>query len=149
MAYMNQERKKELAPAIKAVAKKYGMKISIAVRHHSTLVINVSRGPIDFGEYTHGDGYIQVNHYHIEKHYEGDARDFLTELTAAAHEGNWDKSDTMTDYFNVGWYVDINIGRWNKPYEYNGPKAPARSDAFGFPMDIVEEIELTLPAEVA
>jgi len=22
----------------------------------------------------------------------------------------------MTDYFNVGWYIDVNIGKWNKPY---------------------------------
>jgi hypothetical protein len=30
--------------------------------------------------------------------------------------GNWDKSDIQTDYFNVGWYIDVNIGKWNKPY---------------------------------
>jgi hypothetical protein len=31
--------------------------------------------------------------------------------------GNHDKSDVMTDYFNVGWYIDINIGKWDKPYK--------------------------------
>jgi hypothetical protein len=30
--------------------------------------------------------------------------------------GNHDNSDIMTDYFDVGWYVDVNIGLWNKPY---------------------------------
>jgi hypothetical protein len=30
--------------------------------------------------------------------------------------GNHDRSDIQSDYFDVGWYVDINIGRWNKPY---------------------------------
>ena len=34
MAYVSQEKKKQLAPAIKAVLKKYGMKGSIAVRHN-------------------------------------------------------------------------------------------------------------------
>jgi len=23
----------------------------------------------------------------------------------------------MTDYFDVGWYNDIRIGDWNKPYQ--------------------------------
>jgi hypothetical protein len=32
------------------------------------------------------------------------------------NDGNWDKSDIQSDYFNVGWYVDVNIGKWNKPY---------------------------------
>ena len=126
MAYMNQERKKELAPAMKAVFKKYGMKATIAVRHHSTLVANIKSGPIDFGEYTHGDGYIQVNEYHIDRHYEGDAREFLLELKEAMMKGNHDHSDPMTDYFNVGWYIDINVGGWNKPYEYTGPAKPAK-----------------------
>jgi len=125
MAYMNQERKKELAPAIKAVLKKYSMKGTIAVRHHSTLVVNVKSGPIDFGEYTHGDGYIQINTYHTDSHYEGDAQAFLRELIDAMNAGNFDKSDAMTDYFHVGWYIDVNIGGWNKPYQYTGPAKPA------------------------
>jgi hypothetical protein len=31
--------------------------------------------------------------------------------------GNHDRSDSMTDYFDVGWYISINVGKWNKPYE--------------------------------
>jgi hypothetical protein len=29
---------------------------------------------------------------------------------------NHDNSDIMTDYFDVGWYLNINVGGWNKPY---------------------------------
>ena len=50
MAYMNQERKANLAPGIKAVLKKYGVKGSIAVSNHMTLVVNIKSGPIDFFE---------------------------------------------------------------------------------------------------
>ena len=28
----------------------------------------------------------------------------------------YDKSDAMVDYFDTAYYVDINIGKWNKPY---------------------------------
>jgi hypothetical protein len=30
--------------------------------------------------------------------------------------GNHDNSDSQTDYFDVGWYVDVKVGKWNKPY---------------------------------
>ena len=117
MAYVSQEDKAKLAPQIKKVLNKYGMKGSISIRHHSTLVVTLQSGEIDFGEYTHGDGYIQVNTYHIENHYKGKAQAFLTELLAAMKGPGWfDKSDAMTDYFHVKHYCDINVGKWNKPY---------------------------------
>ena len=30
---------------------------------------------------------------------------------------NFDKSDPMTDYFHVGYYISVNIGSYDKPYE--------------------------------
>jgi len=118
MAYVSQEMKKELAPGIKAVLKKYNMKGSIGVRHHSTLVVNIQSGAIDFsGNYTHGDNYIQVNEYWIDEHYTGVARDFLNELLAAMKGPKYFcEDDSMTDYFHRSHYTDINIGKWDKPY---------------------------------
>ena len=129
MAYVSQKDKAELAPAIKKVLSKYGMKGSISIRHHSTLVVTLQSGAIDFGEYTHGDGYIQVNVYHIERHYKGKAQNFLTELLAAMKGPGWfDKSDSMTDYFHVKHYCDINVGKYNKPYflQNTAKKAPKK-----------------------
>jgi len=118
MAFMNQERKKALAPRIKTVLKKYGMKGTIAVRHHSTLILNIKSGRIDFSKFDEENrGYINVNVYWINEHFDGVARDFLLELHAAMMVGNHDRSDSMTDYFDVGWYTDINIGDYDKPYQ--------------------------------
>ena len=50
MAYVSQELKAKLAPAIKSICKKYGVKASIAVSNHSTLVLNIKQGRIDFIE---------------------------------------------------------------------------------------------------
>ena len=133
MAYVSQELKSKLSPAIKAVCKKYGIKASIAVRNHMTLCLNIKSGSIDFignsnrvcgadfyqvsrGFTPNTTGYDQVNPYHFQSHYDGDAKAFLSEVLAVMNDGNWDKSDIQTDYFNVGWYVDVNIGSWNKPY---------------------------------
>ena len=48
MAYMSQERKSNLAPAIKRHLARYRVKGSIAVDNHSTLVVNIKSGALDF-----------------------------------------------------------------------------------------------------
>jgi hypothetical protein len=141
MAYFNQERKAQKAPAIKAILKKYNVKGSLAVRNHSTFVLNIKSGSIDFIENfikTDGEGmsarrmsqeqidYIRknrnldVNVYWYKEHFSGKARSFLQEVITAMNTGNHDNSDIQTDYFDVGWYVDVNIGSWNKPYTVEG-----------------------------
>ncbi len=115
MAYVSKEDKAKLTPAIKAVLKKYGMKGTIAVRHHSTLVVTVRSGNIDFGESHH------VNEYWIDEHYTGRARKFLNELHKAMMGPDWFcNDDAMTDYFHRSHYCDIHIGRWDKPYVFMG-----------------------------
>jgi hypothetical protein len=109
MAYVSQETKAKLSPAIKAVLKKYNMKGTIAVKHHFSLVVNLQSGPIDFD---HND-FTSVNVYHIDAHYTGVAKDFLNELLAAMKGPDWfDKSDIQSDYFHVSHYTDINVGKW-------------------------------------
>jgi len=113
MAYMTQENKKELTPAIKAVLKKYGMKGSIAVRNYSTLVVNVKEGRLALQS---DKSYDSPNVYGLDRHYSGEMLNFLTELRKAMNNGNHDNSDIQTDYFDVGWYITINLGNWNRPY---------------------------------
>jgi len=120
MAYVSQADKKSLAPGIKAVLNRYGMKGSIRIRNHSTLVVTVKSGGIDFSDYMRGEAYIDVNPYWIDQHYSGIARDFLNELLAAMKGPNYfNNDDAMTDYFSRSHYTDITIGTaWNKPYTY-------------------------------
>jgi hypothetical protein len=137
MAHMSQEKKAKLAPAIKAVLNKYGVKGSLAVHNHSTLVLNIKSGPINFVEnyiqtdldqpharkmaadqvdYLRKQQALDVNVYWYKEHFSGKALKFLQEVIPLMNAGNHDRSDIQTDYFDVGWYVDINIGKWNKPY---------------------------------
>ena len=138
MAYVSQADKKALAPAIKAVLNKYGMKGSISIRNHSTLCVTVKSGAIDFSEYMRGDAYIDVNPYWIDTHYAGIQRNFLNELLEAMKGPNYfNNDDIMTDYFSRSHYTDITIGTaWNKPYTYmpnsipNELKADANKPAY-------------------
>jgi hypothetical protein len=136
MAYVSQEMKSELAPAIKTLLKKYGLKGSLAVQNHSTLVLNVKSGKIDFIKnhlaateavrsgrpdfYRTEEsfrGYMQVNTYHTDSQFSGNAKKFLAEVIAAMKGPKFfDHSDSMSDYFHVSHYIDINLGKWNKPY---------------------------------
>ncbi len=116
MAYVSQEDKAKLAPAIRAVLARYGMKGTIAVRNHSTLVVTVKSGPIDFGGTN-----VDVNVYWIHEHYTGRARRFLTELHQAMMGPDWFcNDDAQTDYFHRSHYCDINIGNWKQPYVCTG-----------------------------
>ena len=137
MAYVSQDLKKSLAPAIKAVLKKYGVKGTLGVRHHSTLVLNIKSGPIDFIEnfiqtdadsnigrkmsqsqidYLRKNQSMDVNPYWYQEHFSGKALSFLKEVLPLMNNGNHDNSDVQTDYFDVGWYISVNIGKWDKPY---------------------------------
>ena len=134
MAYVSQEMKKALTPAIKAVLKKHRVKASISVNNHSTLCVNIKEGAIDFiGEqnkknmeiarqrgmnFVESDGYLQVNEYYPETY--GDAAEFLVELVDAMKGPDYfNDDDAMTDYFSRSHYTSINVGKWNKPYVYN------------------------------
>lgn len=112
MAYMSQEHKAKLAPTIKEICKKYNIKAFLSVHHHSTLVLTVKQGDIDFG----GDR-IQVNPYWYHEHFTGRAKDFLSEVIPAMYGPDYfDHSDAQTDYFHCSHYIEVIIGKWNQPY---------------------------------
>jgi hypothetical protein len=133
MAYMDQTKKAKIAPVVKKILAKYKLKGSLSVRNHMALCLKIKQGPIDFiknfndtiaalpGYDSHNAQsstrtYIDINPYHFQSHFTGKALAAMRELYAAMMDGNHDNSDIMTDYFDVGWYIDINIGSWNAPY---------------------------------
>lgn len=126
MAYMSQENKKRIVALAKPILKKYGVKATFRVNNHTSLECNIKSGPIDFikiynDNHNRPENYerthIQVNHYYINNYFDGDAAKFLNEIKDVMMSGNHDNSDAMVDYFDVGWYIHINIGKWNKPYQ--------------------------------
>jgi hypothetical protein len=126
MAYMNQERKKPIEAKLKPLLKEYGVKGSLKINNHSTLVLTIREGRLDFeSDYLleKEGNKVYVNPYYVKEHFVGESLEFLAKALEIMNAGNWDKSDTMTDYFNVGWYVDVHIGTWEKPYQVTGTLA--------------------------
>jgi hypothetical protein len=54
-----------------------------------------------------------INNYHTQNYQNADILDAMLEII---NYGNHDNSDIMTDYFDVGWYVTLESGTWEKPY---------------------------------
>ena len=138
MAYITQEMKKELAPGIKAVLKKFGVKGTIAVRDRHCFTVNIKEGVLDFigeankrnKEYAERNGshFYEIGGYYQENAYSGRTTDeptaidnFLEELRDAMRGTlYYNNDDIMTDYFDSAYFMNINIGQYNKEYNVIG-----------------------------
>ena len=138
MAHMNQEKKARIVSLVKPVLKKYGLKGTFSVRNHMTICLTITSGPIDFVEnliqteanqphakrmsqdqiaYLRKNQTLDVNPYWFHEHFSGDAKRALGEIFEGMFDADYyDNSDAQTDYFDTAYYVDVNIGKWNKPY---------------------------------
>ena len=132
MAYMNQETKAIIANNLKPILKKYNIKASMRVQNNTSFVLTLKSGPLDLiGNFnktvTEKTGlnpnacretHMDVNPYWYQEHFTDDVKQFLDEVTVAIKSaGYFNKSDILTDYFNVAYYYDIKVGSWDKPYQ--------------------------------
>jgi len=131
MAYMNQEKKAKIAGELKRVVPA-GWKYSLSVRHHSTIVLTISAAPVDLiaevnacnaerarqrGDepYINRDS-VSIHPSGVERSFSA-SRDTIAKIMACLNIDNHDRSDVQSDYFDVGHYVDLQIGRWDKPFK--------------------------------
>jgi len=125
MAYMNQDKKAVIAAQLKKVVPA-GWKYSLRVHNHSTLVLTVQSAPVDLCNTVpavdrrypidNANGYRQLNTYHLDYEMSGELLATFEAIKDAMNLGNHDNSDPQVDYFDVGHYVSIHIGAWDKPF---------------------------------
>lgn len=121
MAYLRKEKCKSIRDNLKKRFPEF--KFSVVNENHSLANVTIVSGPISFDpakerndiygdplplSLTHG-----INHYYPDNYTNADV---LREMIDIIMDGNHDRSDSMTDYFDVGWYVTMNQGTWDKPY---------------------------------
>ena len=124
-----------------------GWKFSVRTRHHSTVDVAILAAPVDLLDpafrpyrpnvFSTADEHAQrraderargtcdVNHYHFADTWTGEALDALSKILEILNEGNFDKSDIMTDYHHVGFYVSLSVGEWRKPFVCTAPAKQA------------------------
>ena len=136
MAYISTDDVKHIRNTLKKELPQY--KFSVVRDHTSSVTIALMKGPA-FKDYEYFDRYNnvtktanlsdgehhQINQFHLEDFYGKENAEILGKIdtisrTAPAKNGGkvwYNDSDIQTDYFDIAYYVHINVGKWNKPYE--------------------------------
>jgi hypothetical protein len=140
MAWVQKETIDKVRAALKVLNKEYGMKTSVSGTNSSSLKVRIVSGKIDFVQnrldmleadhrfseaekenhrlyLTKFNSGIQVNHYWLDTSFSGVALEYLEKVKAIMSVDHWDKSDVQSDYFHCAYYMNIDIGKWDKPYE--------------------------------
>ena len=75
-------------------------------------------------------GYHQLNHYQVLQDYNSaewcnglfltkEGHELFKDVVQFTNVYNWDNSDSMIDYFDVHFYLHINLGKWDKDFIQN------------------------------
>ncbi|CAB4241639.1 hypothetical protein UFOVP71_177 [uncultured Caudovirales phage] len=123
MAYISAQDVKAIREELKAEFPKF----KFGVRKGSgslSVDVTIKSGTSDFSDiFTHGQGYAQINQYHLGNY--GDHQTVLSKINEIMHNAPgrvdpsrkyFDESDAMTDYFHTAFYTHLQIGAWDKPY---------------------------------
>lgn len=139
MSYISKEQVAEKRAKLKAMfPAKDGWKFSVRNDDNSAIRVTIVAGPVlhKYGKIKidgqdfiacPGKGFdpiieeiseMSVNHHYAnEDRFPKETCEILNKIIAVLNEGNHDNSDIQTDYFDVGWYISLNIGSWDKPYK--------------------------------
>lgn len=119
---MSQEHKKEIALKLKAIMPKT-WKYTLSVANRSSIVMTIHSANVDLikeckNKICENITYLQLNKYYLDDAFSGETLKLLKDALEALNYKNYNNSDVQSDYFDVGHYVDINIGKWNKPFVF-------------------------------
>lgn len=111
MAYISAEHAKEIRNNLKQAFPQF--KFSVRCHRASSLEVSILSGPVRFTN----EDYHQINHYHLHRY---DNSPILESMIKIINKENWNKSDRASDHFDVGFWLEIQQGQYNKPYQLNG-----------------------------
>jgi len=117
MAYIGTEQVAQIRKTLKVEFPE--IKFSVRREHYSKVNVVILQSPYEFlpaEKMSNGGGYMGVNQYWFKTHGYNHV-DVLDRIIKICNTGNHDNSDIMTDYFDVGWYFDLSLGTWEKPYK--------------------------------
>lgn len=142
MAFMDQQTKARISAELKKVMPS-GWKYSLSVQHHSKITMTVTAAPADIiGELNavrqenaqlFGRDFHPITDGHADLSYCSDAAfptgsaiyPVIETALQALKSADWfNRSDSTTDYFNVAYYIGLQIGRWDKPFVCTATATP-------------------------
>lgn len=103
MAYVSKETSNKIKTAVRELVKQNdGWKVTVRVFGHMKVIATIRKVPDYFPPDVN-----YINHYHLDRDFEGASLNFLKKLVDALNIDNYDNSDPASDYFNVGHYIGI------------------------------------------
>lgn len=123
MAYIGAADVKLIREALKAAFPEFKFGVRKGDGGYS-VDVTIKSGPLDLSaDCHHGEGYSQINQYYLGNYEYSDLYEAIIMLMKRAPSKAWyDNSDSMTDYFDTAYYIHLNVGSWNKPYEMKLPR---------------------------
>lgn len=113
MAYISKEDVSMIRKALKEQFK--GFKFSVRMDNHYAIRVAILSGTTDFGKTDYEGG--TINHHHTDRYQDQELLErILHVINTAGTRKNYDRSDSMTDYFDVGYYVSLTLGKWDKAF---------------------------------
>ena len=116
MAYISTEEVKVIREELKKnFPSRLGWKLSIVRRDYLSLSISIIKAPFELRN-DQNNAYEQVNQYWIESRENKQSIPPLKKIFEIANKNNYDRSDVQSDYFDIGYYLNISIGHFGKPF---------------------------------
>ena len=118
MAFINKDQVKQIREALKKEFPE--IKFSVRKENHSSVYVSILKSPYDFSDLPHyrPDYYTSVNHFHVPDCVHRRMLEKIIMIVKTGSDRKWfDKSDSMTDYFHVAFYIHLYVGHWEKGYE--------------------------------
>ena len=120
MAYISTEEVKVIREELKKnFPSRLGWKLSIVRRDYLSLSISIIQAPFELRN-DQKNAYEQVNQYWLESRENKQSIPVLKKIFEIANKNNYDRSDVQSDYFDVGYYLNISIGHFGKPFTLRG-----------------------------
>ena len=116
MAYISTEEVKVIREELKKnFPSRLGWKLSIVRRDYLSLSISIIQAPFELRN-DQNNAYEPVNQYWIESRENTQSIPPLKKIFEIANKNNYNRSDVQSDYFDVGYYLNISIGHFGKPF---------------------------------
>lgn len=106
MAYMDQAKKEIINTALKAIMPN-GWSYSLKVNDSVEIICTIKKNTVDLLGLNGGRNHVNQNC--LNRYFDGYALEVMNNIVAALNIGNYDNSDSQTDYFDVGHYIGIRI----------------------------------------
>ena len=118
MAYINKDQVKQIRESLKKEFPE--IKFSVRKENHSSVHVTILKSPYNFSDLPNyrSDSYTNVNHFRVPDCVHRRLFEKILMIIKTGSDRTWfDKSDSMTDYFHVAFYIHLYVGHFEKGYE--------------------------------